>query len=303
MLKDSDTLDLDASLEAASEDLTSEDDVVEELDDTEDSEVEETTEEQPEESAEDDDAETTEDEEPEEGEDEDGEDSEVTEDQESFTHVDPNSLPDELKPVYKSLLADYTRKRQAESAEKREMQSKIDELTRQVQEAKSQANGGQELMMGLTPEEISNMSLEEYNNHVLEYANREAEAKKVEEFEQQALSDFLTIDARINPEIESAYDPRLASFVGGRVDADYEAYIAEKGTGIGFDYRGAATKYIKEFDEWVAGIRKQSVKDTAQKSKKKAQKLKRQTPPATKAKSNPSEAMSLDDSIEAAFEG
>lgn len=32
-----------------------------------------------------------------------------------FTNIDPNSLPPELQPVYKSLQADYTRKRQADA--------------------------------------------------------------------------------------------------------------------------------------------------------------------------------------------
>lgn len=38
--------------------------------------------------------------------------------QDSFTHIDPNTLPEELLPIYKSLQGDYTRKTQALATER-----------------------------------------------------------------------------------------------------------------------------------------------------------------------------------------
>lgn len=48
--------------------------------------------------------------------------------QERFSSVDPNSLPEEVKPIYKSLQADYTRKTQAAAEERRKSQETMAEV-------------------------------------------------------------------------------------------------------------------------------------------------------------------------------
>lgn len=61
-----------------------------------------------------------------------------TEGQETFTNVDPTTLPEQLQPIYKSLLADYTRKRQEDSNRAKAAELQIQEMENQMQELQSQ---------------------------------------------------------------------------------------------------------------------------------------------------------------------
>ena len=239
--------------------------------------------------------------------DEDTKDEESEESDESFTKVDPNELPDEVKPVYKSLLADYTRKRQQEAQLVKDVQAENEQLKTQL------AQGGQrgnvqpgQVQIDLTPQQIGEMTLPEYTQYVinksLEAGQATQETREVQTYEQEAVTGFLSMDARLNPEIESSYDPRFATNIGNKVDQDYEDHIAKTGSPIGFDYRASAEKHIKEWDEWVAGIKKESVKNTSKVSKQKAKKLRKSAPPTTQARSKTSQSMDLGGAIDAAFD-
>lgn len=300
---------LDAALEGATNDLKSEDDL--ETSSTEESTEEstETEEDQTEgeESTKDESSEESQDESTEESK-EDTKEKESKEDEnESFTKIDPNELPEEVKPVYKSLLADYTRKRQQEAQLVKDTMAENEQLKQQL------ATGGQrggvqpgQVKIDLTPQQIGEMTLPEYTNYVINQAFKAAQgsqqAKEVKDFESEATTGFLSMDARLNPDLESSYDPRFATNIGNKVDQDYEAHIAKTGSPMGFDWRASAEKHIQEWDEWVAGIKKQSVKETTKVSKQKATKLKKTAPPTTQARSKPSESMDLNGAIDSAFE-
>lgn len=286
-----DGLTTEDDLEVSTEEESSEDEQTDEVESTEEESTEESTDESTEEEVD----------KPKE---EDAED----EDKESFTKVNPNDLPDEVKPVYKSLLADYTRKRQQEAQVVKDLQTEVETLKGQIANGGGQGrpqNAGQ-VQIDLTPEQIGEMTLPEYTQYVinkaLEVQNSGQEAREVQNFEQEAVTGFLSIDGRLNPELENSYDPRFASYVGNKVDQDYEAHIAKTGSPIGFDYKGAAEKHIKDWDDWVNGIKKESVKSTTQASKQQAQKLKKSAPPTTTAKSRKSSKMDLTGAIDAAFD-
>lgn len=227
------------------------------------------------------------------------------ENQESFTKIDPNELPDEVKPVYKSLLADYTRKRQQESKLVKDVQAENEQLKQQLSQGGGQRQTPGQVKIDLTPEQIGEMTLPEYTNYVINAALQAGQqtqaSKEVETFETEAVTGFLSMDARLNPELESSYDPRFATNIGNKVDQDYEAHIAKTGSPVGFDYKASAEKHIKEWDEWVAGIKKESVKNTSKASKQKAKKLRKSAPPTTQARSKTSEKMDLGGAIDAAF--
>lgn len=232
-----------------------------------------------------------------------------TAEQEAFTHIDPKTLSPELQQVYKSLQADYTRKRQAETAKIREMEAKLAAQGQpQVQPQVPNEPGNQDFLgqLGLTEEQLSKMSLQEYTAAVLEAAKRgvqlETEQKTVETFESQAVVDFLSTDPRLNPELEGSFEPRMATWVGSEMDKAYEKHINETGTPLGFDYRAEATKLVGQWDEWIENQLKQKVAKTTENAKNNAQKHLRSAPPGTQSRSTVQNAPSLDDAIEAAFD-
>lgn len=231
-----------------------------------------------------------------------------TEEQEAFTHIDPKTLSPEMQAVYKSLQADYTRKRQAETAKIREMEAKLAQQTQTVQPQVPTQPGNQDLLgqLGLTEAQLAKMSLPEYTNYVLEAAKRgvqlETEQKSVESFEQQAVTEFLSTDPRLNPEIESAFEPRMATWVGSEMDKLYQQHIDETGSPLGFDYRANATKLVGQWDEWIENQLKTKVAKTTENAKNNAQKHMRSAPPGSQPRSTVSTAPSLDAAIEAAFD-
>lgn len=297
---------LEEALDSATDELTSEE--TEESTAEEESQEDQTTE-----------AESTEEESDEESQtdestdesDEDTTEEDTEEGDESFTKVDPNSLPEEVKPVYKSLLADYTRKRQQEAEQVRTMQAENEQLKQQLAEAQQggqgrpQGNPGQ-VQIDLTPEQIGDMTLPEYTQYVigkaLETTQATQQTREVQNFEQEAVTGFLSMDARLNPDVESSYDPKFATFVGNAVDQDYEEHIQKTGSPVGFDYKGSAQKHIQEWDDWVNSIKKESVQKTSKESKAKANRHRKSSPPTSKARSKKSGKMDLGGAIDAAFD-
>lgn len=300
---------LNDALDSATDGLTTEDDLEvsteEESSKEEQTDEVESTEEESSEESQNEDESTEESKKDEETEEEETKD----EDKESFTKVNPNDLPDEVKPVYKSLLADYTRKRQQEAEVVKTVQAENEQLKQQLSQLQGQGGGTKapgQVQIDLTPEQIGEMTLPEYTQYVINKAlevNQSTQAtREVQNFEQEAVTGFLSMDARLNPEAESSYDPRFASYVGNAVDQDYEAHIAKTGSPVGFDYKGSAEKHIKSWDDWVNGIKKETVKSTSKASKQKATKLKKSAPPTTQAKSKTSSSMDLGGAIGAAFD-
>ena len=211
-----------------------------------------------------------------------------------------------MQAVYKSLQADYTRKRQSESARVRELESKLAEkgaATTAQTPATPNEPGNQDFLgkLGLTEEKLAKMSLPEYTAYVLEAAKQgvqiETEAKAVETFESQAVSDFVTTDPRLNPEITSAFEPRMASWVASEMDKAYAKHIEETGSPLGFDYRTPAAEFVRQWDEWMENQVKNKVAKTTELAKTNAQKHLKSAPPTTTAKSTTGKSASLDDAI------
>lgn len=232
-----------------------------------------------------------------------------TEEQETFTHIDPKTLSPELQQVYKSLQADYTRKRQAERQQVREMEAKLAQQTQpQAQPQVPNQPGSQDFLgqLGLTEAQLAKMTLPEYTAYVLEAAKQgvklETEQKTVESFEQQAVTEFLSTDPRLNPEIESAFEPRMATWVGSEMDKLYQKHIEETGSPLGFDYRANAQQLVGQWDAWIESQLKEKVAKTTANAKNNAQKHARSAPPGSQPRSTVSTAPSLDDAIEAAFD-
>lgn len=227
---------------------------------------------------------------------------------ESFTHIDPKTLSPELQQVYKSLQADYTRKRQAETARVRELEAQVAAHGQNAPQVPTQPGNPQDFLgqMGLTPEQLEKMSLPEYTQYVLEAAKRgiqiESETKSIESFESQAVVDFLSTDPRLNPEIEGSFEPRMATWVGSEMDKAYEKYIAETGSPLGFDHRAEATKLVGQWDSWIDSQVKNKVAKTTQMAKTNAQRHQKAAPPTSSARSQAAGGMGIEDAFDSAFD-
>lgn len=234
----------------------------------------------------------------------------AAEPQETFTHIDPKTLSPELQQVYKSLQADYTRKRQLETQKIRDLETKLASQGQQpaTQTQVPAAPDSADFLgqLGITEEQLAKMSLPEYTAKVLEAAKQgvqiETEQKNVEAFESQATVDFLSMDARLNPEVTGSFEPRMASWVAGEMDKAYQQHIEDTGSPIGFDHKTTASKLINDWDTWIETQLKTKIEQTTKAAQNKANKHLRQAPPGTQAKSTVTDVDSLDDAIEASLD-
>lgn len=208
-----------------------------------------------------------------------------SEPEDKFSSLNPEELPDEVKPIYKSLQADYTRKRQADSAKVKELEARLDQLLN------AQEPGEEEDLSNLTPEQIKEIAKQEVLNET------------VKVWEATAKQELDEIDPRLNenhPEYEkTAWFDQL---IRARLDQELEMYKEENGTPVGFDYKGVAKKLISSLDEYVEEKSKTYLQKQSQLAKSKAEKLQKANPTVTNPETKRSGRMSIDDAIEMAFE-
>lgn len=232
-----------------------------------------------------------------------------TEEQEAFTHIDPKTLSPENLAVYKSLQRDYTKKRQSEAAEIRDIRAKLEQnKSAQVVPQVPNTTGGQDFLsqLGITEEQLSAMSLPEYTAKVLEAAKQgvliETEQKQIETFENDATVEFLSTDSRLNPEISDSFEPRMATWVGSEMDKAYEKHIEETGSPLGFDAKTKASELIGQWDSWIEDQLKTKLAKTNENAKANAKQFKKTALPGSQSRSTVANAGSLDDAIESAID-
>lgn len=225
--------------------------------------------------------------------------------EESFTHIDPKTLPPELQAVHRNLLKDYTQKRQAESAKLRELEAKIAEMEQSAANPEQAAQNGQLYTGNLSQEQLEAMTLSEYTEWLKsqmqqEFVQQQALAEETQ-FAEAAPLDFLSLDDRFNHELPT-FDPRMAQHIAAQIDADLEAHIEATGSHKGFDVKAAAEKHIEEWDQWLTSLRKTNVQETAKATREKARQLNRTAPTTNSVASKPAGKMGLDAAIGAAFD-
>lgn len=224
--------------------------------------------------------------------------------EESFTHIDPKTLPPELQAVHRNLLKDYTQKRQAESAKLRELEDKIAQMEQSAANHQQAAQDGQLFTGDLSQEQLEAMTLSEYTAWLKgqiqqEFTQAQTQAE-IQQFENEAPLDFLSLDDRFNHELPT-FDLRMAEHIAGKMDADLAAYIEANGTHKGFDVKAAAEKHIEEWDQWLTSLRKTNVQETAKATREKARQLNRTAPTTNSVASKPAGKMGIDAAISAAF--
>lgn len=230
---------------------------------------------------------------------------ETPSEEESYTRIDPKTLPPELQAMHKSLLRDYTKKTQSIAQQRREIEELKQQLSTQPQVQHQAAQEMQVEKSAMQPH--AGMSLEEYTAFVIAQAKEQltqAQQQHVAQQEDQYLSnavqEFEAVDERLNPE-SPAYDQYMRSAIGLKLDEALEAYRAENGSVIGFDYGKNAQDLIEQYDEYISA-RAQSV--AQQRTKAAFDNAKRVAPLGAKSStvaSKPTGRMSIDDAVESAF--
>jgi hypothetical protein len=232
--------------------------------------------------------------------------------EETYTRIDPKTLPPELQPMHKSLLRDYTKKTQSIAQQRRELekrQAEIEQLNQQLQtqlqqlQTQPQQQDVQEIPQGVS----NNMNVEEYTAFMLSQIEERLNARERQLVEQQeqnylekAVREFEAADERLNPE-SPAYDKYMRTVVGEELDKELHEYQQEHGTVIGFDYQERTQDLIEKYEQHINEKAKSIANQKTQEAFKSAKRTAPMSIKGTKAPSKPTANMSLDDAIDAAF--
>lgn len=218
--------------------------------------------------------------------------------EESYTRIDPKTLPPELQAMHKSLLRDYTKKTQMLAQQRKEIEAQRSQP--QVETPKPQ-----ESTLPDAPHE--GMSVEEYTAFMLAKVEEKLTAQQQKVLDEQnqkyldkAVQEFEGTDERLNPE-NPAYDEYMRNSVGLKLDEALSAYTEENGSPIGFDYQGKTTELIEKYEKHM-GDRAKAIAES--KTKQAFQGVKRTAPTSaqsSQAPSKPAGRMSLDEAIDSAF--
>lgn len=200
--------------------------------------------------------------------------------EESFTKVDPNSLPDELKSVYKSLQADYTRKRQEERKLIADMERKLEEQIPQQDQPRT----------NLSPEE-----------QMKEVAEQTFLLKRTEEWIDNARSEIEQLDPRLD-ENHPDYDLKFDTYAREALEKAVTEYANRNDTLLGFNYKEELDKISDDWKQYVDKLNSAFIEKQNRLRKDKAENLSKQNPPKAATEAKPSGNMSFNEAIEAAFQ-
>lgn len=210
------------------------------------------------------------------------EDTQTTDNQESFTKINPEELPEELKGTYKSLQADYTRKTQEIAKIRKESDERIAKLEEQLESLKQ-------------PETPRQKTHQEQLQAVIK---QEIEATKESEFKQTAVREYEQADPRLQLDAET-YDKATDLFVGQEMDDKLEQHLREGNPMYTFDYKSALKESLKNWDEYLVTKQKEFLSKQQAKAKETAKQVQKQNPKGNTSPGRPKK-VSLDEAIELA---
>jgi len=162
-------------------------------------------------------------------------------DKETLDQFDPDKLPEELKPLYKNLMAGFTKGRQKDREEVRALRKQIEANTPKS-EPKPEV-----LPKFNTPQEY-------YTWQAKQEAKKTAEEvikkERLESFRQQALSDYNAFDPRLNDQTEE-HDPVVDAIIGKQLDDKLDDYVKENGSEFGFDVKSNVKELLEDWDKYL----------------------------------------------------
>jgi hypothetical protein len=226
-----------------------------------------------------------------------------TTEEESYTRIDPKTLPPELQAMHKSLLRDYTKKTQSIAQQRKEFERQQTEFEQLRQQPQTQPQTPQQVPEGVS----QNMTVSEFEAYLLSQVEQKLNAREQAILEQQeqkyldkAVLEFEATDERLNSQ-SPAYDDNMRTVVGEKLDKALHEYQQDNGTAIGFDYQERTLELIEKYENDI----NEKAKAIASKKTQEAFRGVKRTAPhggkGTQAPSKPTGSMSLDESIDAAF--
>lgn len=220
--------------------------------------------------------------------------------EESYTRIDPKTLPPELQAMHKSLLGDYTKKTQEIARQRKEFEQR----QQATQEPQEQTQVQQPVDNQV---DLSQMSVSEYTAYMISQVDEKISAYQQQVLEQQeqkyldkAVLEFEATDERLNPE-SPAYDDDMRTAVGTKLDKALNDYQKENSTAIGFDYQSATQELVEEYEY---KLEEKANKIASRKTQEAFKGVKRTAPTSargSKAPSKPTGKMSIDDALDVAF--
>lgn len=206
--------------------------------------------------------------------------------QDSFTKLDPNSLPDEVKPFYKSLVSDYTKKRQAESQVIKDLRAELEALKTSQPNPVSESQSGE-----VDP-------IEQFKEVATKVFTEQQEAI----WDKTAQTEYPNLDDRLN-ENSPMYDEYMDTFTREKLTNALDEYIEANGTKIGFDYKSQVREIAAKWDEYLINSNKAYIQRQNEIVKQNSDKAKRLTPTTNNAPTKPTGNLGIEDAILSAFNG
>lgn len=257
------TLDIEEAFAKAEADINNEGDSKDEADNSAEDEVTETEGETPEEES---------------------EPVKEESEEQAFTASNPDELPEELKPIYKSLQADYTRKTQELAEQRKATDSRVKELEERLNALTA---GDEKEGVEPTPED-----------QLRAFVQQTIDSKQVAEYRNRAIADYNNADPRLDTTSES-YDKAVDLYVGQEMDARLQEHIDSGKPEYSFNHKAALKEVLTGWDDYLISKQKAFLQEQQKQAKAKAQEVKKQSPKSKESVSTP-RVMDLDDAIAAA---
>ncbi|GEM_PF-2548207 len=219
--------------------------------------------------------------------------------EESYTRIDPKTLPPELQAMHKSLLRDYTKKTQSIAQQRKEYEAWKASQSQQVQVPTMPEVAKPQFKPGMSVEEYTDFMMTQMEEKLAAQQQKAIEEQQ-QKYLDEAVVEFESADERLNPE-SPVYDEYMRNVVGTKLDEALHEYSEENGTAIGFDYKSEAKNLIQQYENYTEIKAKELA---TLKTKQAFSGVKRTAPmgiSGSTAPSKPAGGMSLDEALDSAF--
>ena len=221
--------------------------------------------------------------------------------EESYTRINPKSLPPELQAMHKSLLRDYTKKTQALAKQRKEYESGSFEHQQEQPEPFQAEQSAQEPHDGMSVDEYTAFMLSKVEERLTEQQQRMLDDQN-QKYLDKAVQEFEATDERLNPESPAGvYDEYMRNAIGGKLDEALSAFTQENGSPIGFDYQAQTEELVEQYEKHMEERANAIATQRTQRAFKSAKRTASTSVTSSQAPSKPVERMSLDEAIDSAF--
>jgi len=193
---------------------------------------------------------------------------------------DPETLPEELKPLYKNLMKGFTQGRQKDREE-------LVQLRQELEQMKSSAPVD-EVPQDMTPEE-----------YIAKVAEDTVTKTRVEDYKKTALADYNNADPRLTIDGEQ-YDEVVDMYVSTELNRELEKYVQANGSELGFNHKELTKQYLGKWDQKVKAEVEKYMANQKKLAKKAELSSGKFNPKSSSASVKPSGKMTLEEATQAA---